>query len=130
MISGLLFHSRVEYNMISSLLFHSRVEYDITSSFQQWIVLQIPKTEPIPLDIVEPKTPTIEQNMSINRLDAMNAKSPWETFSMRGSGMKVRSIQNIAKWLYFSVSFIVFNLQFIWTAEFSCSRIPQVFKYS
>lgn len=59
--------------------------------------MQIPEKEPIPLDIVEPKTPTIEQNMSINRWDAMNAKSPWETFSMRGSGMKVRSIQNIAK---------------------------------
>lgn len=74
--------------------------------------MQIPKTEPIPLDIVEPKTPTIEQNMSINRWDAMNAKSPWETFSMRGSGMKVWSIHNIAKWLHLvcPLLFLTYNL--------------------
>ncbi|KAL5173706.1 Kinesin-like protein KIN-10C [Glycine soja] len=61
--------------------------------------MQIPKTEPIPLDIVEPKTPTIEQNMSINRWDAMNAKSPWETFSMRGSGMKSSLVQEYLRFL-------------------------------
>ncbi|KAH1042887.1 Kinesin-like protein KIN-10C [Glycine soja] len=61
--------------------------------------MKIPEKEPIPLDIVEPKTPTIEQNMSINRLDAMNAKSPWETFSMRGSGMKSSLVQEYLRFL-------------------------------
>ena len=41
-------------------------------------------------DTVEPKTPVIEQTTSVNdRWDVMNAKSPWETFSMRSSGVKV-----------------------------------------
>jgi len=51
--------------------------------------MQISEKELIPVGSVEPKTPTIAQNRSINRLDEMNGKSPWETFNMRGSGMKV-----------------------------------------
>lgn len=44
----------------------------------------------MPAEIVEPRTPVNEQNMCFNeRRDVMNAKSPWETFSMRSSGMKV-----------------------------------------
>lgn len=44
----------------------------------------------ISTDIVEPKTPVTEQNMRVNdRWDVMNGRSPWETFSMRGSEMKV-----------------------------------------
>lgn len=46
----------------------------------------------VPYDIVEPKTPVIEQSMRINdRHKVANiASSPWETFSTRNSGMKVR----------------------------------------
>lgn len=58
--------------------------------------MQIPENdEPISHDnqmnanIAEPKTPTIEQNRSVNRWDTMNAKSPWQAFSARGSEMKV-----------------------------------------
>ncbi|KAG2384781.1 Kinesin-like protein [Vigna angularis] len=47
--------------------------------------LQNSEKQPIPA--IEPKTPIIQQNMS--QWDEMNGKSPWETFSMRGSGMKV-----------------------------------------
>ncbi|CAJ1952800.1 unnamed protein product [Sphenostylis stenocarpa] len=60
---------------------------------------QISENEPIPLDIVEPKTPIIEQNMSINRGDGINVKSPWETFSMRGSGMKTSLVQEYLRFL-------------------------------
>ncbi|KAK7270864.1 hypothetical protein RJT34_26353 [Clitoria ternatea] len=68
--------------------------------------MQIPEKEPVPLDIqmsaesMEPKTPTIKQNMSAdNRWDIMNAKSPWEAFSMRGSGMKDSLVQEYLRFL-------------------------------
>ncbi|XP_027357260.1 kinesin-like protein KIN-10C [Abrus precatorius] len=64
------------------------------------LCVQIPETESISLDnqmsadIVEPKTPVIEQNMSVNnKWDVMNAQSPWGTFSMRGSEMKNSLVQ-------------------------------------
>ncbi|KAK7380328.1 hypothetical protein VNO78_32836 [Psophocarpus tetragonolobus] len=60
--------------------------------------IQVPVKESIPLDI-EPKTPTIEKNMSVNRWDVMNPKSPWETFSMRSSGMKNSLVQEYLKFL-------------------------------
>lgn len=41
-------------------------------------------------DIVEPKTPVTEQTLRVDdRCDVMNTKSPWETYSVRNSGMKV-----------------------------------------
>lgn len=44
----------------------------------------------VPLDIMEPKTPMVEQTMKINdRWEAANFNSPWETFSLRSSGVKV-----------------------------------------
>ncbi|XP_057446162.1 kinesin-like protein KIN-10C [Lotus japonicus] len=49
-------------------------------------------------DIQEPKTPVIEQNMSFN-YNVMNSKSPWETFSMRGSGMKNSLVQEYLRFL-------------------------------
>ncbi|OIW20234.1 hypothetical protein TanjilG_07325 [Lupinus angustifolius] len=68
--------------------------------------VQIPEMECTPLndqistDIVEPKTPITEQNMRvIDRWDVMNAKSPWEAFSMRGSGMKNSLVQEYLKLL-------------------------------
>ncbi|TKY45209.1 Kinesin protein KIF22 [Spatholobus suberectus] len=69
------------------------------------LLTQMPEKEPISLDnhmstvIAEPKTPIIEQNMSVNRWDVMNAKSPWETFSMRGSGMKSSLVQEYLRFL-------------------------------
>ncbi|XP_061352843.1 kinesin-like protein KIN-10C [Gastrolobium bilobum] len=67
---------------------------------------QIPEKEStllddqISADIVEPKTPIIEQNMSNNdRWDVMNARSPWETFSMRGSGMKNSLVHEYLRFL-------------------------------
>lgn len=42
-------------------------------------------------NILEPKTPTTEQSMRVyDRLEVANVSSPWETLSMRSSGMKVR----------------------------------------
>ncbi|KAK7364343.1 hypothetical protein VNO80_12920 [Phaseolus coccineus] len=61
--------------------------------------MQISEKELIPVDSVEPKTPTITQNRSINPWDEMNGKSPWETFSMRGSGMKTSIVQQYLRFL-------------------------------
>ncbi|ESW24236.1 hypothetical protein PHAVU_004G113500 [Phaseolus vulgaris] len=61
--------------------------------------MQISEKELIPVGSVEPKTPTIAQNRSINRLDEMNGKSPWETFNMRGSGMKNSIVQEYLRFL-------------------------------
>ncbi|WVZ13857.1 hypothetical protein V8G54_011423, partial [Vigna mungo] len=57
--------------------------------------LQNSEKQPIP--VVEPKTPIIQQNMS--QWDEMNGKSPWETFSMRGSGMKSSIVQEYLRFL-------------------------------
>lgn len=59
--------------------------------------VNIPEPEGIPLDnpvsstdILDPKTPVSEQTMSVSdKWDITNAKSPWQTYSMRSSGMKV-----------------------------------------
>ncbi|KAK7315065.1 hypothetical protein VNO77_33597 [Canavalia gladiata] len=68
--------------------------------------IQLPEMEPISpdnqmsADIAEPKTPVIEQNLSVNnKWDVMNAKSPWETFSTRGSGMKNSLVQEYLRFL-------------------------------
>ncbi|CAL0328604.1 unnamed protein product [Lupinus luteus] len=59
-----------------------------------------PLNEQISTEIVEPKTPITEQNMrAIDRWDVMNAKSPWEAFSMRGSGMKNSLVKEYLKLL-------------------------------
>ena len=43
-------------------------------------------------EIVEPKTPIMEQSRTLDdRWDVADVNSPWGTFSMRSSGMKVRS---------------------------------------
>jgi len=86
--------------------------------------LQISEKKLIPVENVEPKTPTVVQNRSINRWDEMNGKSPWEKFSMRGSGMKVWSIYHIVKWLYFIMFFTYKYNLFILITEFYCPRIP------
>jgi hypothetical protein len=58
-------------------------------------------------DILEPKTPTMEQSMRANdRLEVANISSPWETFSMCNSGMKVRSN-------FFSNTFASWSLSFL-----------------
>ncbi|KAF1898908.1 hypothetical protein Lal_00019029 [Lupinus albus] len=64
------------------------------------VELKAPLTDQISNDIVEPKTPITEQNMRVNdRWDVMNAKSPWEAFSVRGSGMKNSLVQEYLKLL-------------------------------
>ncbi|KAF7813151.1 kinesin-like protein KIN-10C isoform X2 [Senna tora] len=51
-------------------------------------------------DIVEPKTPITEQTLRVNdRWDVANTKSPWETYSMRSSGMKNSLVQEYLKFL-------------------------------
>ncbi|KAL2334729.1 hypothetical protein Fmac_015942 [Flemingia macrophylla] len=71
------------------------------------LCMQIPEKEAILLDnnkqvsanVAEPKTPTTEQNMRVNKWDVMSAKSPWETYSMRGSGMKNSLVQEYLRFL-------------------------------
>lgn len=42
-------------------------------------------------EIVEPKTPMMDWSIVNEGWDVANVHSPWETLSMRNSGMKVRS---------------------------------------
>ncbi|QHO44011.1 hypothetical protein HN51_009494 [Arachis hypogaea] len=52
------------------------------------------------VDIMEPKTPVVEQTTSLNdRRDIMNPKSPWETFSVHGSGMKNSLVEEYLRFL-------------------------------
>ncbi|XP_059462605.1 kinesin-like protein KIN-10C [Corylus avellana] len=51
-------------------------------------------------NILEPKTPTTEQSMRVyDRLEVANVSSPWETLSMRSSGMKNSLVQEYIKFL-------------------------------
>ncbi|XP_020217314.1 kinesin-like protein KIN-10C isoform X1 [Cajanus cajan] len=70
------------------------------------LCVQIPEKESVLLDnkqvsadVAEPKTPTADQNMRVNRCDVMSAKSPWETYSMRGSGMKNSLVEEYLRFL-------------------------------
>ncbi|XP_027923402.1 kinesin-like protein KIN-10C [Vigna unguiculata] len=56
-------------------------------------------SEKQPISVLEPKTPINKQNMNINQWNEMNGKSPWETFSMRGSGMKSSIVQEYLRFL-------------------------------
>ncbi|XP_028773227.1 LOW QUALITY PROTEIN: kinesin-like protein KIN-10C [Neltuma alba] len=48
-------------------------------------------------DIVEPKTPVMEQ--TVGRRNVVNAKSPWEAYSARSSGMKNSLVQEYLRFL-------------------------------
>ncbi|XP_054787335.1 kinesin-like protein KIN-10C isoform X2 [Prosopis cineraria] len=51
-------------------------------------------------DIVEPKTPVTEQTLgATDRWNVMNAKSPWETYSARSSGMKNSLVHEYLRFL-------------------------------
>ncbi|XP_057952857.1 kinesin-like protein KIN-10C [Malania oleifera] len=51
-------------------------------------------------DIVEPRTPILEQNPRFNdEKELANTKSPWEAFNARSSGMKTSLVQGYLKFL-------------------------------
>ncbi|MED6124689.1 hypothetical protein PIB30_061351 [Stylosanthes scabra] len=67
--------------------------------------VQIPEKEcssldSISVDIMEPKTPVVDQITRANdRRDIMNPKSPWETFSVHNSGVKNNLVEEYLRFL-------------------------------
>lgn len=57
---------------------------------EQDCIMSLDNNQVSSTDIEEPKTPVMEQTVgSIDKWNVMNAKSPWETYNVRSSGMKV-----------------------------------------
>lgn len=70
-------------------------------------------------EIVETKTPIMDWSIVDDRWDVANVHGPWETLSVRNSGMKVRSN-------HFSNTFDICSLDFHIGAHilFFCCRTP------
>ncbi|KAK4283066.1 hypothetical protein QN277_000062 [Acacia crassicarpa] len=61
---------------------------------EQDCIMSLDNNQVSSTDIEEPKTPVMEQTVgSIDKWNVMNAKSPWETYSVRSSGMKNSLVQ-------------------------------------
>ena len=75
-------------------------------------------------EIVEPKTPIMEQTMRVNdRCEVADVNSPWETLSTRSFGMKVRSSNIFSNTLHMHLTFTFNLIYYFVVAEFPCSRI-------
>lgn len=52
-------------------------------------------------DVTEPQTPTMERSLRVyNEQDVVNPSTPWETFSQRSTGVKVRFLTMFYKFLH------------------------------
>lgn len=63
-------------------------------------VIDASSNDQVSTDIIEPKTPTTEQNMRVyDGWEITNISGPWETLNMRSSGMKNSLVQEYIRFL-------------------------------